>query len=244
MKYGLFSDVHGNLEAFGEVLDALQAEQVEQYFFLGDIVGYGADAKECIHLLKNLVDKKGCRCLAGNHDYAVCGRTPYGNYSRIAQAAIEWTKNELDQTERDFLSQFRLKGQGPGFSLVHANLDSPDQWGYILDIDDADTNFKILRDPICFIGHSHKPIVFTADGTVDWFIKEKIILQKGVRYLINVGSVGQPRDGNPQACYAIYDDTTGVITIKRRPYDIAKAQAKIHKAGLPKILADRLAFGK
>lgn len=244
MKYGLFSDIHSNWEAFVAVQKALDQEKVDQYVFLGDIVGYGADPHACIGLLKKLIDQRGCRGVAGNHDHAVCGLTPYANYARSAQDAIEWTKKQLDKAEMDFLAGLKLVDTVDDFLIVHASLESPRQWGYVLDIDDADINFKQLKTPLCFIGHTHSPRVFTSGEIIDWFVAEEIRIQKGCKYIINVGSVGQPRDGNPKAGYAIYDSAQEIVQIKRIEYDVTGAQKKILGAGLPKILAERLAFGK
>ena len=243
MKYGLFSDIHANLEAFEATLDALKEEQVDQYVFLGDIVGYGADPKACIARLKDLVIKKGCRYIAGNHDFAVCGRSSSEYFNGYAKEAIKWTKNQLDHADMAFLSQMKLIERLDGFTAVHATLHAPEEWGYILDIDDAYPNFKILEDQICFIGHSHKAVVFTEGEMVDWLLESNIEIQEGIRYLINIGSVGQPRDGNPKASFAIYDTRQKTVDIKRIAYDIKKAQEKILGAGLPKMLAKRLSMG-
>lgn len=255
MKVGLFSDVHSNLEAFERVLDSLKREKVQQYFFLGDLVGYGASPKECIGLLKELIKSTGCRCIAGNHDHAVAGLTRYDHYAFHAKEAIDWTKKMLKPVDLEFLAGLPLlqglhepiireAASKLDFTIVHANLSSPEEWGYLWDIDDADLTFKLLKKQICFIGHSHKPIVFTSGAIVDWFISEHIVIEKNLKYIINVGSVGQPRDGNPKACYAVYDSDRNTVEIKRVEYDIKKTQSKILAAGLPSILADRLALGK
>ena len=130
-----------------------------------------------------------------------------------------------------------------GFTIVHANLISPKDWGYILDIDDAFPNFELCEDQICFIGHSHKAIVFKTNATLDWLIKERIEIESDTKYIINIGSVGQPRDGNPKASFAIYDTQSPLVEIRRLSYDIPASQEKIIKAGLSRILADRLSFG-
>lgn len=247
MKIGLFSDIHGNSEAFERILAALKKEKVKQYVFLGDLVGYGASPKECIVMLKALQKEARCHCIAGNHDYAVCGLTKYERYSKLARESIDWTRQELSEAEMKFLAGFPLvegPAEGLPFTIVHANLAAPGEWGYIWDIDDADLSFRLLKTQVCFIGHSHKPIVFTSGKTVDWFISDEIELGIDMQYMINIGSVGQPRDGNPLAAYAVYDSEEGTVRIKRVAYDIKSAQEKILKAGLPRLLADRLAVGK
>lgn len=248
MRIGLFSDVHSNSEAFEQVLGALKKEKVEQYAFLGDVVGYGASPKECIKMLKDLRKEFKCHAIAGNHDHAVCGLTKYDRYAKLARESIDWTRKELNAADIKFLAELPLfagPAQGLPVTIVHANLAAPGEWGYIWDIDDADLSFRLLKTQVCFIGHSHKPIVFTSGKMVDWFItEEEIKLQMDLQYMINIGSVGQPRDGNPLAAYAVYDSEEATVQIKRVAYDIKSAQAKILKAGLPRLLADRLALGK
>ncbi len=244
MKYGLFSDVHSNLEAFQKVLEAFEREKVDRYVFLGDIVGYNADPKRCIQLLKDLIKVSGCACIAGNHDYAVCGLTKTDNYNPYARAAVEWTKKQLDASDTEFLKRMKLVERLNGFTIVHAELTAPQKWGYIFDIDDAYPSFKMLKDQVCFIGHSHRPVVFSAGEMINWSLQERVVLQKDMRYIINIGSVGQPRDGNPESSYAVYDADAGVIELKHSGYDIGKAQEKVIRAGLPKILAERLSIGR
>ena len=244
MKYGLFSDVHGNTQAFHAVLQALQEAGVDRYVFGGDIVGYGAEPNRCIEMLRELIAERGCTCVAGNHDYAVCRKSNDDRYTRYAKEAVEWTRRQLNQDEMDFLAGLHLVNQADDFAVVHASLDHPAQWSYILDIDDAYPNFKLFDQHVCFTGHSHKPIVFKADGTVDWSLDTQITIQPQTKYIINIGSVGQPRDGNPLACYAVYDTDTARVDIKRVGYDIQSAANKIIDAGLPLWLAERLKLGK
>ena len=129
MKYGLFSDIHSNLEAFQAVMDFFEKAGVDRYAFIGDIVGYGANPKECIALLRKLVHEKKCFCVAGNHDYAVCGRSGTERYVRYAKEAVEWTKKQLDQADLEFLSQMKLTEKTDHFTMVHANLEAPEEWG-------------------------------------------------------------------------------------------------------------------
>jgi len=243
MKYGLFSDVHANLEAFQSVIDALRKEKVDRYVFLGDIVGYGADPKKCIELLKSLIKEHHCQCVAGNHDYAVCDLTSAENYNQSAREAIEWTKAQLDKGDMEFLAQLPLVERIDNFTIVHANLISPKDWAYIFDIDDASPNFKLCADPVCFIGHSHKSIIFKAKDSMDWLVTDKVNIEDDTKYIINIGSVGQPRDGNPKSSFAVYDTENARVEIHRIGYDISAAQEKIINAGLPKILASRLSSG-
>ncbi len=244
MRYGLFSDVHANTDAFRAVLESLKGERIDRYIFGGDIVGYGAEPKECIRLLRDLIETEGCICVAGNHDYAVCHKSNHDRYTRYAREAVEWTRTKLDQAEMDFLAGLELVSATEHLTVVHASLDDPAQWSYILDIDDAYPNFKFFQQVICFTGHSHKPIVFKADDNVDWSLDATFTLQPGAKYIVNIGSVGQPRDGNPRAAFAVYDTDSSTVEIKRVDYDIASAQKKIVDAGLPVWLAERLKIGK
>jgi len=244
MRYGIFSDIHANVEAFKVVLESLENENIDQYVFAGDIVGYGAQPKECIKILQKLIEEKKCICVAGNHDYAVCGKSADDNYTRHAKDAVDWTKKQIDQKDKEFLAQMPLIQKTEDLTVVHANLETPDSWNYIFDIDDAHPNFKLLKTQVCFIGHSHKPLMFISGQTVNWVVQDQIDILKDTEYIINVGSVGQPRDGNPKASYAIYDTSTAIVEIKRVNYDVQKVQQEILHAGLPTILAERLSIGK
>ncbi|MDP2653135.1 MAG: metallophosphoesterase family protein [Candidatus Omnitrophota bacterium] len=269
MKYSIISDIHGNQEAFDAVLEDARRQGAEHFVFLGDIVGYGAEPGACIARLRELIRSPGCICVAGNHDYAVSGKSPRDQYNTYARESVEWTKKQLTSEECGFLDRLPLTERIPlaqgrpsgspgrgtasggrpapdtgGFRAVHANLVAPGEWGYILDIDDAHPNFLLLEEQVCFIGHSHKPLIFLEGDFIDWFQEDSFRLEPGVRYIINAGSVGQPRDGNPRASYAIFDDSALTVDIRRVEYDIPRAQQKIIKAGLPRMLADRLSIGK
>ena len=244
MKYGLFSDVHSNLEALQAVLGALKRAGVDHYVFLGDLVGYGADPRECIRILRALIRDSGCTCVVGNHDYAACGLTSTDYFNPYAKAAVDWTSKQLSASDKDFLTGMKLVERVGGFSAVHANLTSPETWGYILDVRDAQSDFKALQDPICFIGHSHRPVIFTCEESVNCLFETEVHLKKDTKYIINVGSVGQPRDGDSRSSFGIYDTVTNRVELRRVRYDIGKTQEKIIRAGLPQILADRLSDGR
>lgn len=244
MRFGLFSDVHANLEAFQAVAGSLRREKIDQYVFLGDLVGYGADPRACVQLLRELKKEKPCFCLAGNHDYAVAGKAPQDKFVLHARVAVRWTQQILGKNDLNFLAAFLLEARTAYFMAVHASPVNPWQWLYIMDTDEASQNFQAFTEPICFIGHSHVPVVFSLGETIDRFIQQNIFIEKGKRYIINIGSVGQPRDGNPHAAFAIYDTRQSQVSIRRVVYDVASAQGKIIKAGLPGILADRLSCGK
>jgi predicted phosphodiesterase len=244
MRYAIFSDIHSNLEAYEASLRVMAEEKIDRYICVGDIVGYGANPKECISLTRELIDKKGCICIAGNHDAAVVQMTPVSNFNAFARQAIRWTKKIIDQDENEFLSRLSLLNSQKDFVIVHASLYKPEEWHYIYNIDEAYKNFELLQNKICFIGHSHLPVIFKANKHFEYFISPSITIEKKFRYIINVGSIGQPRDRDPRACFVIYDAKNCTIEYKRIQYDIIKTQAKIIKSGLPEILAARLAAGE
>jgi len=240
LRYGIFSDVHGNLEAFKAVLDAYKTEKIDQYLFVGDIVGYGADPKKCISLLKELKPFTVC----GNHDWGVAGKTSMDYFNEYAKAAVLWTKEVLDQKEIEYLAGLQLIYQNKDLTLAHGSLDYPEAFAYVLDVYSAKKSMDILETPIGFVGHSHVPfILFSGEDYPLETRKHKVKLEPDKKYLVNVGSVGQPRDFDPRASYCVYDTDEKQVEIKRVEYDIKKAQEKILKARLPRVLAYRLGQG-
>jgi diadenosine tetraphosphatase ApaH/serine/threonine PP2A family protein phosphatase len=242
MRYCIFSDVHGNREAFEAVMAAFAKEGVDQHLFLGDIIGYGADPHACIAGLKAL---KPQILTAGNHEWGVLGLLDMEYFNEYAEAAVEWTKNLLHQEELDYLKSFRLFHEDGELTFVHGSLEQPARFKYILDNDDADLSLRLLRTPLCFVGHTHVPGAYFFEKGEAIFTKgPKVSIEPDKKYIINAGSVGQPRDGDPRASYVIYDDKEKTVEIKRVAYDIKTAQKKIVKAGLPAWLATRLAEGR
>jgi diadenosine tetraphosphatase ApaH/serine/threonine PP2A family protein phosphatase len=242
MRYCIFSDVHGNWEAFEAVMTAFAKEDIDQHIFLGDIVGYGADPHACIAGLKAL---KPQVLTAGNHEWGVLGLLDMEYFNEYAAAAVEWTKNLLSQEELDYLKSFRLFCETGGLTLVHGSLEQPARFKYILDNDDADLSLRSLRTPLCFVGHTHVAGAhFFENGEVVFMKGPKVCIGADKKHIINAGSVGQPRDGDPRASYVIYDDKEKTVEIKRVSYDIEAAQKKIVKAGLPAWLASRLGEGR
>lgn len=217
---------------------------IDRYICLGDIVGYGADPKECVTVTQELIEKKGCICVKGNHDAAACEMTSISNFNTFARLAVVWTKNNIGQSESMFLRSLPVLKREKEFVFVHASLHNPEEWHYIYTIDEAYNNFELLQEKICFIGHSHIPVIFKMGKQFEYFVAGSVKIENGARYIINVGSIGQPRDRDSRACFVIYDTDESVVEYKRIQYDIAKAQKKIIKAGLPEILAIRLASGE
>jgi len=241
MKYAILSDVHSNLEAFQAVLTDLAREKVDQTFFLGDIVGYGADPDQCIELLRGLTTF----VVAGNHDWAVVGLTDYSYFNPLAKTAIEWTARTVTAAHQEFLKKLPLAQNYRNIALVHATPCEPEEWNYLLSLEEVHLSFQHHDRQICFLGHSHVPIAFKQDeeGQSSVLPDTTFTLRDSQRYIINVGSVGQPRDGDPRAAYGIYSRDDSCFTLKRVPYNIESAQEKIIAAGLPHFLAQRLALG-
>lgn len=241
MRYGIFADVHSNLTAFEAVLDVLTKSNIDKFLFLGDIVGYGADPGECIRLLREL----DVTCVAGNHDRAVVDLFDINRFNKTAEKVIIWTKDHISDVERLFLSGLRISEENEVFHLVHGTLDHPEDFDYMIDKYQAMKTFYAMRRKICFVGHSHVPGIFIEEKEdIKYEMVSFLAFEQDKRYIVNVGSVGQPRDGNAHACFCIYDEGAATIEIKRVAYDIAKAQQGILDAGLPRDLADRLATGR
>ncbi len=240
MQFAIISDVHANLEALSATLKAIKKEEPEALWFLGDIVGYGPNPDECVEVLK----KEAQLLLAGNHDRAVIGLTETEYFNPHAKAAVEWTMETMSNENKSFLKGlpiFKIL-RDEGIYLVHSSPKEPEEWHYILSTWDAYINFQFFNERICFIGHSHYPFIveLKPEGEISIY-KDYAKFKEGCRYMINVGSVGQPRDGNPDAAYAILKDDS--IEIKRLPYDIVSTQRKMREARLPSFLIERLSRG-
>ncbi|MBI5183829.1 MAG: metallophosphoesterase family protein [Nitrospinae bacterium] len=243
MRYVILSDVHGNLEALQAVIDEIKRLRYEKLVFLGDIVGYGANPNEVIEIIRSLVDRP--LTLAGNHDYAAIGLTDISYFNSSAMEAILWTGECLTEKNIGYLRGLKVDLTYEGLTFAHSSPKEPDKWHYIMDISDAIENFDFFDTRICFVGHSHIPIIIEKDSTGDINIYNgEKRLNSECRYIINIGSVGQPRDRDPRSSFAVYDSETETIEIKRVSYDIAEAQEKILEKGLPFQLAYRLAYGR
>jgi len=240
VRYGIFSDIHSNLEAFDEIIKAYKKEKIDKYLYVGDIVGYAADPKECIAKAKQL----NVETVAGNHDWAAVGLTDTANFRPVAKQAIIWTANQLNDEEKDFLKSLKLVYENKDLIMVHGTLNQPEEFHYLLDIDSAQATFDLMKKNICFVGHSHVAGIFVEDkGKISDISESKIKISQDKKYIVNVGSVGQPRDRDNRATYCIFDTEKQQIYLKRIDYNIQAAQEKIIQAGLPSILAERLASG-
>ncbi len=241
MKYAILGDIHANWEALQVVLEDAAREKVTHFACVGDVVGYAANPTECLEVIRKL----DCPVVKGNHDEYASVDDECTNFRPMAADAIRWTRRQLSEENRQWLKDLKLIRFVESFSLVHATLDMPQKWGYVMDKLSAASSFSYQNTAVCFYGHTHQPCVFIRDGVVKGGKQfDKLRIEKGKKYFINVGSVGQPRDGNPKAAYVIYDMIANVVTLKRLPYDILTAQKKIYTAGLPEKCATRLEIGK
>ncbi len=243
MILALISDVHGNLEALTAVMkDIKDNSAAERIVFLGDAVGYGANPNEVLAIIDSECDIK----LMGNHDYSALGLLDVADFNSYARDAIAYTTAVLDSRAIATLSSLRLTAETENHLFVHATPDDPSAWNYCLSIHEAEKQFRSFKKRICFLGHSHKPIAYghTFAGETYTIRPEEIKLEPESRYIVNTGSVGQPRDGDPRSCYVLHDTDNDTITYRRIAYDLATAQAKMAAAKLPDFLIERLASGK
>jgi diadenosine tetraphosphatase ApaH/serine/threonine PP2A family protein phosphatase len=242
LKYLIFSDVHGNLEALEAVLSHGKDAEVEFYICLGDIIGYGADPNGCVEAIKAL---PAYACVKGNHDAAVVNPRERSFFHSVALEGVRFTDATLTEENRQFIEQLPYTYTSDDlFIAVHASPYQPESWEYVLDQGGAKRAFGATPHQIAFIGHSHTPVVFRDDGRAERFLPGDVLeFKDGVRYVVNVGSVGQPRDGNPDASFVIFDDEELTAKIMRVAYDRKTAAEKILKAGLPPVLAERLLVG-
>ncbi len=242
MLNAIFSDMHSNLQTYEAFLDDCKKEKIDKYYCVGDIVGYGANPKECIKLTQEL----NCPVVCGNHDWAAAGKMSCDYFNQYAKEAVFWTQRNIDEANKNYLSNLAFVYEEGDLTLVHGSLDSPEEFNYILDPENATYNLRLQKNRLCFIGHSHVPVVFfkAKDSYVNYATEPQIQIEPDIFYLINAGSVGQPRDGYWKACYCIYDDEKNLLRFKRLEYDVKTAGKAIIDAGLPSYLAHRLEKGK
>lgn len=239
MKYAIISDLHSNIEALEAVKVSIEKERVDAVVCLGDIVGYGANPSECVSMLKRMEPEV---VLLGNHDDATVGRTDINYFNINARRAIIWTGGHIGDEEVKYLEGLPLVGRIDGAVLVHSSLVDPSGWDYVLTAGAASRCFDFMEEPICFIGHSHSPVIFGRESCTVPDGEHVMVLEDG-KLVVNVGSVGQPRDGDPRSRYLIYDSTGRTISYRAVEYDVETAREKIIQAGLPHALGDRLLFG-
>ncbi len=242
MRWAIVSDIHANLEALEAVLADLDRERPEALVCLGDFVGYGASPNPCIERLRPRIEA----AVAGNHDWASCGRMRLGSFSGDAASAARWTATQLTPEHRDYLLGLPLTARWQGALLVHASPAFPDRWAYVLSVEDATEELAAFEEPLGFVGHSHYPGAFEQDerGAIHYTRAAEVAIRPGHRYLVTVPSVGQPRDGDPRAGYLIVDPDQGLMRQVRVSYDVGGAMRRIHDAGLPRFLSERLMAGE
>jgi len=240
MRFAVFGDIHANLEALGAVLADAEAHEVTHYVCLGDVVGYNANPHECVEIIRNLE----CPVVKGNHDEQASGEMVLETFNPLAEEAINWTRDNLTEEDKTWLRDLRLVRQVRDFTIVHATLDTPDKWGYVFNQLDAAASFSYQHTNLCFYGHTHAPRAYVKDAVVKGVPLQRLLIEANKKYFINVGSVGQPRDGDWHASYCIFSPSEHLVALRRLEYDINTTQDKIVAAGLPQRLADRLAMGK
>jgi predicted phosphodiesterase len=232
MRIAIISDIHSNLEALTKAIEVIDRHSIDEIICLGDIVGYGANPNECVELVRQ-------RCSAvikGNHEDAVENISLTEYFTNDARDAVFWTRNQLTEKNFDYLLTLPFSHKMDNLLFVHASPCNPAEWPYILDNSDASDAFHCFSELICFIGHTHTPIIFSTGGWISRITKEE-------RSIINVGSIGQPRDRNPNLSFGIFDTGTWVYENIRSPYDMQTAAQKILKTTLPPKLGQRLLMG-
>jgi len=244
MRYALISDIHGNLEALEAVLEDIGTQRIDRTVCLGDVVGYGADPDKCTDRVRD-----NCRpTILGNHDAAAMGMLSTHNFNVHAKIAIEWTAEHLGENTRLFLHSLPLRETRDDLSLVHATPYEPNTWHYITSLEEAAFNFQFFDTSFCFVGHTHIPLIIVVNGKRELYVHQDDHIDyrgmENARFLINVGSVGQPRDRDARACYGILDTEARYFNYRRVDYDIALCRNKMRSIEMPEFLIDRLAQGR
>ncbi len=238
-RIAIFSDVHGNLEALQTVLGKIAEAQVDRIICLGDIVGYGADPNMCIERVREVSDL----VLAGNHDWAAVGLEDPGFFNPVALAAIQWTVQMLSDENASLLRSYQPFQNESACCYAHASPIEPELWHYLFNPEDGWSMLAQTDFEMCFVGHSHRAFVCSASQKTVLMREGEVQLSDNDRYLVNVGSVGQPRDGDARAAFVVWDREKENLQLRRVSYDVAAAQAKILSAGLPPFLAERIELG-
>ena len=242
MMIAMISDIHGNLEALQAVLMDIEKYKVDAVCCLGDVIGYGCDPVPCLEL----VDKTCLIKLVGNHEYSSMGLLPMDNLNQTARTSANWTTDQLDDRAFGIINRFTVDASLDSSYLVHASSYEPTKWHYILTNHEADQSFKSLKAKHCFHGHTHLPMIYAESpkGEHRRQVGHDFQPDEDTRYLINIGSVGQPRDNDPRACYITYDSAQAEVAYHRVEYDIQRTQSKMRQADLPTPLIERLAAGR
>jgi len=242
MLYGIYSDIHGNLEALQAVMSAMDSLGVDRRVCLGDAVGYCANPNECVEIIRDRSDI----VILGNHDSVALGRESSENFNFYARRAIEWTRENIDKDTVDFLQTLDYVKNDGELCFVHASPRSPADWYYVTSLDDAVDAFSFFKQRICFVGHTHWPVIVVMEAEQSFRICDTLshTIEGDQRMLVNVGSVGQPRDRNPQASFCLCDSDSLSVEIVRVPYEMGITQDKMRKHEFPDFLIQRLAEGR
>ncbi|MGB9750158.1 MAG: metallophosphoesterase family protein [Caldisericia bacterium] len=238
-KIAIISDIHANIEALTEVYKDIEMEKIDEIICLGDIVGYGPNPNEAIEMVKNKVNY----VIKGNHDEAIINENVLFDFNEYGIKAIEWQKRILKEEGFNYIKTLNFEIKFDNFQIVHGALSN--YFKYIMTVFDALEEIKYIEKNILFIGHSHRAGVFDLDDKVFYSFKEpgEFILEKNKKYIINPGSIGQPRDYNPLSSYLIFNQEDQKLIFKRVPYEFDITREKIIKNGLPQFLGDRLIIG-
>ncbi|HZC29391.1 MAG TPA: metallophosphoesterase family protein [Gaiellaceae bacterium] len=241
MRVAVISDVHGNRHALDAVLAEIDAESVDGVWCLGDTVGYGPQPNECCRLVQTHADL----CLVGNHDLAALGELTVSDFNEDAAAAVIWTTQMLTEESRRFLRGLEPQAHADSVQLFHASARDP-VWEYVLSEEAARRTFDLTDAPLVLVGHSHVALALTLDGTgvAGGLAASGTKLELAGRWLVNPGSIGQPRDGDPRAAWVLADLAQRSLTFRRVAYPVERTQAEMLEAGLPYVLAARLALGE
>ncbi|NIM20686.1 MAG: metallophosphoesterase [Candidatus Latescibacteria bacterium] len=243
MRYLMISDIHGNLEALQAALELADKFKPYQLVCLGDIVGYGADPKACI----DIMGEKANLVLAGNHDLAVAGIISSEDFNPIALESLKWTEGILSDEEKELLANLPLQYIDGDYCFTHASPIEPMNFHYVRTVEDVEEVFSAIGQRFCFIGHTHLPVIARIsmeNGKLDIVRETRTDLLDEFRYFVNVGSIGQPRDSNPDACMVLFDEEYQTLEFIRVPYDITTSRDKIISEGLPSYLAERLTLAR
>lgn len=242
MRIGIIADVHANEEALDTVLSALKKADIDRIICLGDLVGYGPNPNECVSKVFETAEV----IVAGNHDYGAIGRLSLERFNAFAHQAMLWTQDNLSAESVQIIKSLDLIYDDGYIMAVHASPEAPEQWHYVSSEDAVFRSLMALTSPYCFIGHTHIPALFSRKANGDMILQrgQSLTLPSDQLHLINVGSVGQPRDSDPRSSYGIFDLETAHFELHRIPYDIKRVQAKMGKAGISDFLIQRLAVGQ
>jgi len=240
MKFLVISDVHSNYDALKAVMQKANRIGYDSVIFLGDAVGYGADPNECIELLREISNVK----IIGNHDKAIIDPREIYFFNPVAKEALLWTRSIIKQENVEWLNKLELYYKFEDIAFTHASLSEPESWRYVFSVIDAMYEFKNTSEWLIFFGHTHIPGVFVQqEGEIEYWDGTSFLLESKYRFLVNPGSVGQPRDGDERASFAVLDTEKRLLNIYRVEYNIKRQAEKILKAGLPEYLAHRLYNG-